>query len=168
MVSKANAVHKLLEDRSRALTQSASKGTLVRKRRGACRWGSRVTVTDLAAWSCPRAPGLVLLPAPAFPVQLSVLSHAHTEPTFGSHLLLQNVYYCSPWQLLLLESSLMESREQPLRGASLGRCICMRGQGQKANALPALTSSEMLVFSSQPKIRELEKEAAKGSILFPQ
>lgn len=51
------------------------------------------------------------------------------KSTFGSHLLLQNVSYSNPWQLLLLGSWLIE-----YRGTGMWRCMRLRGQRQKTNA----------------------------------
>lgn len=53
--------------------------------------------------------------------------------TFGSHLLLQNVYYSSPWQLLLLESLLTEFRKSRVQTTALWTCTRMREQRRETN-----------------------------------
>lgn len=81
----------------------------MQSKKGACRW-----LLSRHRFSClllPQSSGLRI--STCFSVLSQPLRDTLTErkSTFGSHLLLQNVYYSCPWQLLL-ESLLMEYRER--------------------------------------------------------
>lgn len=111
MVSKANscAQNSCRVALATGSQQATWKSPLYGKKRGGCPRVFRFTVPDWAARCCHCAVGCFYL------LQCSESGsdggRAPWKPTFGSHLLLQNVYYSSPWQLLLLESLLMQYRE---------------------------------------------------------